>query len=330
MIGGGVLKFMKRKDKMKNSFFVIREKLNTFWNRLIIFIIAILLWLPSIGQPQSIALSFDDGFDPRNQPLASSWNTSILKALSNAQIKSILFPAGKRVDSLAGLKLVRDWGEAGHTIANHTYSHLNLCSEKTTLEQFIIETEKNETLLKDIPGWTKRLRFPYLKEGETVSKRDGFRSWLTDHGYKSGAVSIDASDWYYNKRYLAWRANHPNDDPTPFRIAYLNHLWNRATYYDSLSEEIHNRSVKHVLLLHTKAINAAFLPDIIAMFRSKGWVFISPEEAYEDPIYAITPTGLPAGESILWALAKQNGLKDLRYPAESDVYEKPLLDKTGL
>lgn len=303
---------------------------NIFWKKLIIFLIALSLGLPSFSHAQDIALSFDDGFDPRNQPFASSWNTSILKALSNAQIKSILFPAGNRVDSPAGLRLVSDWGKAGHAVANHTYSHLNFCSKKTTLEQFIIETEKNETLLKDMPGWTKRLRFPYLKEGETVSKRDGFRSWLTDHGYKSGAVSIDASDWYYNKRYLAWRERHPDDDPSPFRTAYLNHLWNRATYYDALSKQIHNRSIKHILLLHTKAINAAFLPDIIAMFKSKGWVFISPEEAYEDPVYAITPMELPAGESILWALAKQNGFKNLRYPAESELYEKPLLDKLGL
>ncbi len=303
---------------------------NDFCNQLLLFLTALLLYLPSIGQAQSIALSFDDGLDPINQPTASLWNSSILEALSNAQLKAILFPAGKRVDSPAGLSLVREWGKAGHAVANHTYSHFNFCSEKTTLVQFISDTKRNEELLKDMPGWEKRLRFPYLKEGETLKKRDGFRSWLTAHGYKSGAVSIDASDWYYNKRYLAWRANHPNDDPSPFRIAYLNHLWDRATYYDALSERIYNRSVKHVLLLHTKAINAAFLPDIIAMFRSKGWVFISPEEAYEDPIYAIMPTGLPAGESILWALAKQNGLKNLRYPAESDVYEKPLLDKLGL
>jgi peptidoglycan/xylan/chitin deacetylase (PgdA/CDA1 family) len=283
-----------------------------------------------MGQAQSISLSFDDGLDPRNQPLASSLNASILEALSNAQVKSILYAAGKRVDTPAGLNLVRDWGKAGHAVSNHTYSHLNFCSKQTTLEQFITDTERNESLLKGMPGWTKRLRFPYLKEGENVSKRDGFRSWLTNHGYQSGAVSIDASDWYYNKRYLEWRKNHPNNDPSPFRTAYLNHLWNRAVYYDTLSEQTLHRSVKHVLLLHTKAINAAFLPDIIAMFRSKGWTIIPPEEAYKDPIYAMTPMGLPAGESILWALAKQNGAKDLRYPAESDVYEKPLLDKLGL
>lgn len=298
--------------------------------KLLVTVFIILSFCPlSISQAKSIALSFDDGMDPQNQPMASSWNSSILEALSKAQVKSILFPTGKRIHSPAGLDLVRDWGKAGHAVANHTYSHFNFCSEQVTLEQFIADTEKNETLLKNMPGWTKRLRFPYLKEGETISKRDGFRNWLTNHGYRSGAVSVDASDWYYNIRFLEWRKSHPNEDLSSFRIAYLNHLWDRTIYYDSLSEQVLKRSIKHVLLLHTKAINAEFLPDIIAMYRSRGWEIISPEEAYKDPVYTITPTALPAGESILWSLAKQYGVNGLRYPAESDVYEKPLLDNLG-
>ncbi len=296
----------------------------------IIFLTILLLCLSSVCQAKSIALSFDDGLDPRNQPMACSWNSSILEALLKAQIKSILFPAGKRIDTPAGFKLVKDWGKAGHLIGSHTYSHFNYCSKQVTLEQFIADTERNEALLKDLPGWTKRLRFPYLKEGETAAKRDRFRSWLTNHGYESGAVSIDASDWYYNKRYLEWCKNHPGEDLSTFRSAYLNHLWNRTTYYDALSEEVLNRSVKHVILLHTNAINAAFLPDIIEMYKSNGWKIISPEEAYEDPVYTMKLTTLPAGEGILWSLAKQQGISGLRYPAESDKYEKTLLDKLGL
>lgn len=319
--------------KLARTMIDIEEKMKRIHiaeNLLIIFFIILTLGLSSTSQAKGIAFSFDDGLDPRYQPRASSWNASILEALSKAQIKSILFPAGKIIDSQDGLKLVRDWGKAGHAVGNHTYSHINFCSDRVTLEQFITDTEKNETLLKDTPGWTKRLRFPFLKEGETALKRDGFRSWLTNHGYKSGAVSIDASDWYYNKRYLSRRKSHPDEDISTFRTAYLDHLWSRTIYYDSLSEQVLNRSVKHVILLHINAINAEFLPDIIAMYRSKGWDIIPPEEAYNDPVYAMIPTELPAGESILWALAKQNGVSGLRYPAESDEYEKPLLDKSGL
>ena len=35
------------------------------------------------------------------------------------------------------------------------------------------------------------LRFPYLKEGDTLAKRDGMRLWMREHGYRTAPVSID-------------------------------------------------------------------------------------------------------------------------------------------
>jgi peptidoglycan/xylan/chitin deacetylase (PgdA/CDA1 family) len=279
---------------------------------------------------QSIALSFDDGLDPREAPRAAAWNAAILHALADAHVHSILFAAGRNVDNPQGLALVRDWGIAGHAVANHTYSHLSLNAHDTTLPLFIADVERNEALLRAVPGWTYRLRFPYLKEGDTAAKRDGMRAWLRAHDYDSGAVSIDASDWYYDQRYAQWRQAHPDTEPRAFREAYLAHVWNRAQYYDRLSQQLFKRSAKHVLLLHTRRINAEFLPDIIAMFRANGWTIISPAAAYADPLYAMRPATLPAGESILWALARQAGVSGLRYPAEDDTYEKPILDRLGL
>jgi peptidoglycan/xylan/chitin deacetylase (PgdA/CDA1 family) len=72
---------------------------------------------------------------------------------------------------------VKEWGNAGHDVGNHTYSHLNFGSEQTTLEAFTADVVKNEALLKGLPGWTPRFRFPYLKEGKTAAKRDEFRRW---------------------------------------------------------------------------------------------------------------------------------------------------------
>lgn len=289
-----------------------------------------LLVLPTYAVAQNLALSFDDGFNPSSQPKAMEWNAAILESLSKAGVKSIYYVTGNRVDSPDGLSLVSDWGKNGHLIANHTYSHFNFGSDKRTLESFISDVEKNEALLKDMPGWTKRFRFPYLKEGRTAEKRDGFRVWIANHGYETGAVSIDSSDWYYSSRYVAWLESNAQQDPSAFRDAYLEHLWNRASFYDSLSQRIFNRSTNHVILLHTNAINAAFLTDVIVMFRSKGWNIISPEEAYQDPLYSKMPEVLPAGESILWSFAKQYKLPSLRYPAEDGIYEKPILDALGL
>ncbi len=306
---------------------IVLPKILRFDRRLII---CIAICLPSIALAQNIALTFDDGLDPRRQPAAASWNEAILEALARDGIKSMLYAAGERVDSPGGMALVKDWGLAGHAVGNHTYSHLDLDDKKTSLDGFLRDIERNETLLRNSPGWTARFRFPYLKEGDTAAKRDGVRAWLSAHRYESGAVSIDTSDWYYDERYAQWRAAHPDADPAPFCTAYLAHIWDRAIYYDGLSRKVLGRSAKYVILLHTSRINAEFLSEMIALFRSKGWTIISPAEAYADPVYAMRPAVLPAGESIVWSLAKQAGVAGLRYPAEDDVYEKLKLDRVGL
>lgn len=291
--------------------------------------LALALWLLPVSPAgaQQLALSFDDGLDPREQPQAAAWNQALLDALAAADARAILFPSGRRVDSPDGLRLVAAWGRAGHAVGNHTYAHRNFSAAAMTLEAFTADIAKADTLLRGMPGWTPRLRFPYLKEGDTAATRDGLRDWLHKQGYRAGAVSIDASDWYYNRRFLEWRQGHPADDPAAWRAAYLDHLWDRACYYDSLSTAVLGRSIPHVLLLHANAINAVFLPDVIAMFRERGWRLVAPAEAWADPAYGLEPQSLPAGESHLWALAKERGHEGLRYPAESDEYEKERLDR---
>ncbi len=289
--------------------------------------------LASLSLPlwaQGVALSFDDGFNPVRQVHAPAWNARILDTLKHEGIQAVLFVAGNRVDNHSGLELVRQWGTSGHLIANHTYLHQNLASDKVSVNQFTADIERNERLFESMAGWTKRFRFPYLKEGKSADERDLTRIWLTDHGYKSGSVSIDASDWYYDQRFRTWISNHPDDNSDAFRDAYLAHIWSRSQYYESLAQKTLGRSVNHVLLLHTNAINAAFAGDLIHMFKRNGWQVIGIEEAFSDPLYELQPDVLPAGESILWSLAKEQGVEGLRYPAEDKIYEQPILDELGL
>lgn len=168
------------------------------------------------------------------------------------------------------------------------------------------------------------------KKYYTVEKRDSFRAFLDSNHYKTGPVSVDASDWYCSQRLSARLKKNPDADRLAYRDAYLRHLYDRAQYYDGLSRTVLGRSVAHVLLLHHNLINALFLKDVIQMFRDKGWTLIDSETAFQDPLYAMRPDILPAGESILWALAKQKGTPGLRYPGEDDIYEKAILDRLHL
>jgi peptidoglycan/xylan/chitin deacetylase (PgdA/CDA1 family) len=245
-------------------------------------------------------------------------------------LKSVLFVAGAKVDSPAGMVQVRAWGEAGHWVANHTYSHRALDNPTIPLAAFQADVMRDHALLAEVPGFVRLFRFPYLHEGTTADKRDGARAFLRAAGYRLGTVTIDASDWYYDLRYRNWGQAHPGADPAPYRQAYLEHLWDRAQYYEELGKRVVGRSVKHTLLLHTNRINANFLPDVIRMFGAKGWKVIDAAEAFTDPILQSQPDVLPAGQSVVWSLAKAKGIPGLRYPGETERYEKPKLDAAGL
>jgi hypothetical protein len=112
----------------------------------------------------------------------------------------------------------------------------------------------------------------------------------------------------------------------------LSHIWDRANFYGSLSKKVLGRSVKHTLLLHHNLLNALFLGDLLHMFESKGWHLIDAQEAFKDPVFSARPDIVPAGESIIWALAKESGKFEeyLRYPGECDKYEEHKMNQLGL
>ena len=117
-----------------------------------------------------------------------------------------------------------------------------------------------------------------------------------------------------------------------FKQFYIDHLYDRALYYDSLAYQITNRRIFHTLLLHHNLTSALFLDDLIQYFKEKGWEIIDADKAFTDEIYELEPDNVPAGESLIWALAKQSGQFEniLRYPAEDSRYEKSKMDKLGL
>ena len=70
----------------------------------------------------------------------------------------------------------------------------------------------------------------------------------------------------------------------------------------------------------------------MAMFKKNGWKLISAQDAFKDSVFKLEPHIVPAGESIVWAAAKESGKFEniLRYPGEDGEYEKAEMDKLGL
>lgn len=291
--------------------------------RIPVLIILVACSFAALGQ--SLALTFDDGLNPADDQRAQAWNDQLLAGLKAASISSMIFPALAKVGDEDGRLLVQQWSNAGHLVGNHTSKHRNLASGSLSLDEFINDIVEADQAFGDLPNWRPMLRFPYLKEGDTVAKRDGVRAWMRTHGYRSAPVSIDTSDWYFNRVWLELVAHGQDEKLARLQQAYVDHLLDRASYYDALANATLQRSPPHVMLLHVNAINAASITMVSEAFRSRGWTFTTPTLAFADPLYSMSPVTLPAGESVIWALARKDGHTGLRYPAEDSVYEEPLL-----
>jgi len=82
------------------------------------------------ANPQ-IAITMDDPQLKHAYGLsAAEMNRRILDALDKHKIKADLFVCGMRVDSSEGKQLLSSWNDAGHTLANHSYSHMFLNSSR--------------------------------------------------------------------------------------------------------------------------------------------------------------------------------------------------------
>jgi peptidoglycan/xylan/chitin deacetylase (PgdA/CDA1 family) len=288
---------------------------------------------PRIGfaaAPPQVAITMDDlslfGADDRT---AEKRNQAILAALRAHSIKAAIFACGANVDTPLGPRLLKQWNDDGHIIANHTYSHRNYAT--SDFRQYAPDILRCHALIKDYRQFRRLFRFPYLKEGDTAEHRDRLRTFLAQHGYRNGAVTIDASDWYIDDRLRKRLATDPKADTTGYRDYYLQHIRDRSTYYDDLSRRALGRSVKHTLLVHHNVVNELYLGDVLDQYKRQGWKLIDAEQAYADPIFNEKPGVLPAGDSLVLALAVQNGTAKLpRYPPEDGVYEAPNMDRLGL
>lgn len=253
---------------------------------------------------------------------------AILEALDNYGIKAALFVCGKRIDNAEGKVLLSRWNEKGHMICNHSYSHSYFHSQKISLDVFESDFLRCDSIINNYSGYSRFFRYPYLKEGDTPEKRDGFRKFMSEQNYKNGYVTIDASDWYIDSRAVDTLKANPGLDLTPYKEYYISHIYNRAMFYDSLAVKLTGRHIKHTLLLHHNFINASFLGELLIHFKKNGWELINASDAFNDEVFSQQPDILPAGESLVWAMAKETGMYEsmLRYPGEDSEYEETPLN----
>src|SRR5205809_913742 len=144
------------------------------------------LYHQGAGGEHQVAITFDDGPDPR-------WTPKILDILKAASVKAAFFLVGVNAERYPNL--VRRIVNEGHEIGNHTYYHPNLAL--CWPEHIRVELNATQLLLETITGRATTLfRPPYAADSSPTQL-----SALTplkiaeDLNYLIVLESIDPQDW---------------------------------------------------------------------------------------------------------------------------------------
>lgn len=191
------------------------------------------------------------------------------------------------------IDVLKEWLKAGYPLGNHTYSHADL--DKVTAQAYITDIEKMDRLLQTLTSVSPLIeerhvfRYPYLREGYPLEKRDAVRTYLFNIGYTIAEVTVDYEDWAWTNAYA--RCLIQQDEKS---IAWLKgHIVDAAEYRlrasKTVSQILFHRDIPQILLVHDGAFDAVMLDTIMKDFRSKGVTFITLDEALADPAYKIDP-----------------------------------------
>lgn len=186
----------------------------------------------------------------------------------------------------AAMPMLKDWRDAGFLLGNHTWSHMNLNS--SSLAAWEGDLLKNEPTIEPLmkgADW-HWLRYPNLAEGNTPEKRDGARKFLREHGYKVAAVTMSFADYAYNDPYARCLAKGDADAVAQLKKAYLDAADSTADQTRAMAKALYGHDIPYVLLMHVGALDAELLPQLLKLYRSKGYAFVSLEQAEKDPFYA--------------------------------------------
>jgi peptidoglycan/xylan/chitin deacetylase (PgdA/CDA1 family) len=249
--------------------------------------------LAPVSFAQGVALTFDDL--PLNGALpAGSTHTQITKdvlsVLKEHRVPQVFgFVNAKKLegnaDAAEALKL---WVAGGERVGNHTYSHIDL--HQNTPEAFERDLAQNEPVLELLSDkdwhW---LRYPFLREGDTVEKRRAVRQYLRDHAYKVAEVTLDYEDYLWNSPYARCSAKRDQRSIEWLTSTYLSIASEYIDGERGMAQKIYGHDINHILLLHLGAFSSTILPQVLDMLKQKGLRLITLEEAASDPAYQIDP-----------------------------------------
>jgi peptidoglycan/xylan/chitin deacetylase (PgdA/CDA1 family) len=262
---------------------------------------------------RSVAITVDDlpkGGDgsPSGFEAVYAMNERLLRPFKDGRIPLTGFVNAHNELTLGAdnLRRILDlWLDAGAELGNHTYSHPDI--NTVPLADYTANVTKGEPILRAALGARgKALRYfrhPYLRAGATAETKARLQAFLDDAGYRVAPVTLDNSDYVYAALYT--RPEHRER----VRREYVPYMESVIEFFERRSVEVAGREFPQVLLIHANALNADLMPDLLDMFRRRGYNFVPLETALADDAYRLPEEYVgPGGFSWIHRWSKTKGM----------------------
>ena len=262
------------------------------------------LALAASAETRRVAVTVDDlpfasgrakALSEADAKMAVRVNKSLLRGFARQGAPAIGFVNEQRAERLGGRvsrEILRRWTRPGFDLGNHLYSHPDVNGLTVAeVEQEMIRGEATfAPLLAGVGRKPEFLRFPFNHTGETREKHDAIAERMAARGYRLAPCTIDGSDYEFNRAYVAALERRDRRTAARVRSEYVAFTGRAIDWYAALNRKVLGYEPPEILLLHASRLNADTIGEILALFRRRGYEFVTLAEAMRDPAYAIPET----------------------------------------
>ena len=282
----------------------------------------------SFGADRRIAITFDDlprGGDGGSITMEElrQMTRKLLLPFSQEKIPALGFVNEGRALAIGreGIReIFNQWLDAGASLGNHSYSHPDI--NNLPLPDYTQDILKGETIVSEaLAARSMKLeyfRHPFLHTGATPETKRGLAAFLRQHKYIEAPVTFDNADYLFAAAYTKPQFH------DRVRQEYIPYMESIASFFERRSVEVFGREIPQILMLHANQMNADLMPDLLAMYRARGYTFISIQEALKDKVYNTSENYVGKnGISWLHRWSKTKGLPDKMEPDPPDWVPNP-------
>src|SRR5438270_5990748 len=98
---------------------------------------------------------------------------------------------------------------------------------------------------------------------------------IADHGYKIATVTMSFGDYMYDEPYARCVAKHDEAAIKQLERSYLTAADAMIDYTRAMSKARYGHDIPYVLLMHIGALDARMLPELLELYRNRGFSFVT-------------------------------------------------------